>query len=158
MSRIPAPLDVVALLPHRYPFLLVDAITALDPGRRAVGIKRVTDGEWCAGAPAALGTAPGGVMPHGLVVEALAQLSAAIIVGLLDAPEGAVGYFLGFDRVRYRGHVRPGDELRLEIVLRQFRRGICRTHGTAHVGDTLVVRADLTTVVRPAAAAAGKGA
>lgn len=152
----PSALDLLAILPHRYPLLLVDAITELEPGRRAVGVKCVTGGEWCAGAPFAPGTAPSAAMPHGLIVEALAQLSAAILVGLVESGAGAVGYFLGFDNVRYRGAARPGDELRLEITLRQFRRGVCRTHGTAHVGRTLLVRADLTTVVRPATPTASR--
>ncbi|MBV9880040.1 MAG: beta-hydroxyacyl-ACP dehydratase [Gemmatirosa sp.] len=141
-------LDVRALLPHRYPLLLVDAITDVEPGRRAVGRKCVTGAEWCAGSPAGLGRP--GAMPHTLIVEALAQLSAAILVGLVDRAEGAVGYFLGLDRVRCRGTAAPGDVIELEVALVQFRRGICRTRGVARVGSTVVVRADLTTVVRPA--------
>lgn len=147
--HVPAPaLDVLALLPHRYPLLLVDAITELEPGRRAVGLKRVTGGEWSAGAPAGLGAA--GAMPHTLLIEALAQLSAAVLVGLVDAADGAVGYFLGFDRVRCRGAARPGDAVRLEVTLRQFRRGVCRTAGVASVDGVQLVRAELTTVVRAA--------
>lgn len=138
--------DVLQLLPHRYPFLLVDRVTALEPGRRAEGVKRVTGGEWFF---TSLGSAPGKVgMPGGLVVEALAQLSAAVILGLVDTGNGAVGYFLGAERVRYRGVAWPGDELRLTIELRQFRRGICRTHGEAWIGGRRIVRADLTTAVR----------
>lgn len=87
-------------------------------------------------------------MPHTLVVEALAQLTAAILVGRIDGASGVVGYFLGIDHVRFRGAVVVGDELHLEVELRQFRRGICRTHGVARVGDAIVVSADLTTVVR----------
>jgi 3-hydroxyacyl-[acyl-carrier-protein] dehydratase len=99
-------------------------------------------------------------MPHLLVVEALAQLTAAILVGLVPGGE-AVGYFMGLERVRCRGTVRAGDLLRLEVRLVRFRRGICRTQGEAWVVDerdgadveaaprTRVVRAGLTTVVRP---------
>jgi 3-hydroxyacyl-[acyl-carrier-protein] dehydratase len=144
-----APLpDVRALLPHRYPFLLVDRVTALDPGRRAEGIKRVTGGEWFLG-----GAAPAGAMPGGLVVEALAQLSGAVIVGLVDGAAGAVGYFLGLDRVRYRGAARAGDEIRLVVELLRFRRGICRTRGEAWVDGRRIVRAELTTALRAAPAA-----
>lgn len=143
----PAP-DIFALLPHRYPLLLVDAVTELEPGRRAVGLKRVTGGEWSAGFPAGLGAA--GAMPHTLLVEALAQLSAAVLVGLVDAADGAVGYFLGFDRVRCRGVAHPGDAVRLEVTLRQFRRGVCRTAGVASVDGVQLVRAELTTVMRAA--------
>ena len=144
--------DIFELLPHRFPFLLVDRITGLDPGRRAEGIKRVTGNEWFLGEatldvdpPADLG------MPNGLVVEALAQLSAAVLMGVVDSASGAVGYFMGLDRVRYRGTVRAGDDLRLAVELRQFRRGVCRLHGDAWVGERRVVRADLTIVVLPAA-------
>jgi 3-hydroxyacyl-[acyl-carrier-protein] dehydratase len=144
-----APLpDVRALLPHRYPFLLVDRVTALDPGRRAEGIKRVTGGEWFLG-----GAAPGGAMPGGLVVEALAQLSGAVIVGLVDSAAGTVGYFLGLDRVRYRGAARAGDEIRMVVELLRFRRGICRTRGEAWVDGRRIVRAELTTALRAAPAA-----
>jgi 3-hydroxymyristoyl/3-hydroxydecanoyl-(acyl carrier protein) dehydratase len=147
MSEVDAELpDVLRLLPHRYPFLLIDRVTALDPGRRAEGLKRVTGGEWFFSSAEA-GAAPSR-MPNGLVVEALAQLSAAVLLGLVDAGSGAVGYFLGVDRVRYRGAAVPGDELRLTVELRQFRRGICRTHGEAWVGRRRIVRADLTTAVK----------
>lgn len=138
--------DVLRLLPHRYPFLLIDRVTALEPGRRAEGVKRVTGGEWFFASLSAGSTRAG--MPGGLVVEALAQLSAAVLLGLVDDTNGAVGYFLGVDRVRYRGVARPGDELRLTVELRQFRRGICRTHGEAWVAPRRIVRADLTTAVR----------
>ena len=144
--------DVLDLLPHRFPFLLVDRITALDPGRRAEGLKRLTGGEWFLG-EASLDPHPPAdpTMPNGLVVEALAQLSAAVLIGLVDNAAGAVGYFMGLDRVRYRGTARAGDDLRLGVELRQFRRGVCRLHGDAWVGDRRIVRADLTIVVLPAA-------
>jgi 3-hydroxymyristoyl/3-hydroxydecanoyl-(acyl carrier protein) dehydratase len=144
--------DVLDLLPHRFPFLLVDRITAIDPGRRAEGIKRLTGGEWFLG-EATLDPDPptNPVMPNGLVVEALAQLSAAVLIGVVDGSAGAVGYFMGLDRVRYRGTVRAGDDLRLGVELRQFRRGVCRLHGDAWVRERRIVRADLTIVVLPAA-------
>jgi 3-hydroxyacyl-[acyl-carrier-protein] dehydratase len=139
--------DVQAILPHRYPFLLVDRITALVPGQRAEGSKRVTGGEWCMDA---LRDAPDTSLPGGLVVEALAQLSAAVMLGLVDEGAGAVGYFMGVDRVRFRGAARAGDELRLVVELLRFKRGICRTRGEAWVGEQRIVRAELTTVIRPA--------
>lgn len=138
--------DVLSLLPHRYPFLLVDRVTEVEPGKRAVGVKRVTSGEWSSGTSAALIGVSG--MPHTLIVEALAQLTAAILIGLVDGADGTVGYFLGIDRVRFRGAAMPGDDLRLEVELRQFRRGMCRTHGVASLDGRTIVSADLTTVVR----------
>jgi 3-hydroxyacyl-[acyl-carrier-protein] dehydratase len=109
----------------------------------------VTGGEWwCVGAD---GGQPGGLsIPFALVIEALAQTSGALVLGLLDGAAGSVAYFMGAQRVRIRGCARPGDELTLALTLRQWRRGLCRTHGVASVDGTVILTADLTTVVRPA--------
>ena len=145
MLLVDTPLpDIHGLLPHRYPFLLVDRITALEPGRRAEGVKRVSEAEWCVDA-----AGPRTGMPGGLIVEALAQLSAAVLLGLVDAGSGVVGYFLGLDRVRYRGVAQAGDELLLRAELVRARRGLCRTRGEAWVaGGRRLVRAELTIVLR----------
>jgi 3-hydroxyacyl-[acyl-carrier-protein] dehydratase len=141
-----APLpDVLSLLAHRYPFLLLDRITALEPGRRATGIKRVTGTEWFCRPAAGDGRL---AMPGALVVEALAQLSGAVLLGLMDGSESAIGYFMGLTGVRFRGEARPGDVVRLEVALRQFKRGVCRTRGEAWVDGRRIVRAELTTVLR----------
>ncbi|MBI3791756.1 MAG: 3-hydroxyacyl-ACP dehydratase FabZ [Gemmatimonadetes bacterium] len=142
-------LQPLELLPHRYPFLLVDRITRVVPGKQAFGIKTVTHGEWCVGGAAETGA---GTMPHMLIVESLAQLSAALFSTLMDGTDGAIGYFMGIDNVRCRGDVRPGDVLDLQIDLAQFRRGVCKTHGVARVNGVEVVRADLTTILRAAPA------
>jgi 3-hydroxyacyl-[acyl-carrier-protein] dehydratase len=145
-------IDPFALLPHRDPFLLVDRIELVTPGQHAIGTKMVTGAEWCA----ISGRAADGAlaMPHLLIVEALAQLSAAVLVGLLDAPGGAIGYFMGIDRVRFRRAASPGDTLDLSVELKQFRRGVCRTLGVATVDGELVVQAELTTILRAAKATA----
>ncbi len=140
--------DLLGLLAHRYPFLLVDRIVALDPGVRVVGVKRVTADEWFMRGRADDVRA----MPAALVIEALAQTSGALLLGMAGDPATTVAYFMGFDRVRCRGGAVPGDELRLEVTLRQFKRGICRTVGRATVDGREVVRAEMTTVVRAAAA------
>lgn len=138
--------DVQGLLPHRYPFLLVDRVTAIDPGRRVEGIKRVTGNEWFQ-----IGTGDARLaMPHVLIVEALAQLSAGILIGLVDGAAGAIGYFMGMSRVRFRGIASPGDEIVLTAELLHFRRGICRTRVTASVDGCRIVTAELTTIVRAA--------
>ena len=153
MNALPVP-DPLTLLPHRFPLLLVDRITSVVPGKRATGVKSVTGNEWSsvgssrdAGAQA---------MPHLLIVEALAQLSAAVLVTLLEGREGAIGYFLGFTNVRFRGRAAPGDILELESQLLQFKRGVCKTRGIARVGSQDIVRAELTTIIcrTPAAFAA----
>ncbi|MDB4900022.1 MAG: fabZ [Gemmatimonadetes bacterium] len=134
---------VHALLAHRYPFLLVDRIRVVEPGRVVVGTKRVSAGEWWC-----VGEAPPGEMPFSLVIEALAQTSGALVRDLLDDADGAIAYFMGVQRVRLRALPRAGDELSLELTLRQWRRGICRTRGVATVDGRLVASAELTTVVR----------
>lgn len=139
------------LLPHRYPFLLIDTIDEVETGQSARGTKLVTGSEWLAIGSAESQTRRS--MPHLLIVEALAQLSAAVMQGLLQDGAGAVGYFMGINNARFRGEAVPGDVVSLHVELRQFRRGICKTHGTASVDGRRVVRADITTIVRPAAAA-----
>lgn len=141
------PLD---LLPHRYPFLLVDQIDIVEPGRKARGCKQVTGSEWqIIGARDGESSAS---MPHALIVEALAQLSAAVISGVEPSGAPMVGYFMGCDQVRLRGEAKPGDSVELAVELVMYRRGICRTRGIARVGRLDLVRAVLTTIVRPAVA------
>lgn len=136
--------EIERLLPHRYPFLLVDRIDVLEAGKHVVGIKRLTAGEWWARADA---REP---IPATLVLEALAQTSGAIVRDLVPAGTATIAYFMGADRVRIRTPARAGDELRLDVTVRQFRRGICRTHGVATTGEHIVLTADLTTIIRPA--------
>ena len=141
-----------ALIAHRYPFLLVDAITIDEPGLRVTGRKRVTGGEWMAGAPAhpaggvQLGSARGA--SGLLVVEALAQTSAALMRDLVVATPGAVGYFVGMERVRLRIPPRAGDLLELAVRLASFRRGIARLDGRATVDGRLAASARFTTILR----------
>ncbi len=144
----PSILDPSTLLPHRFPFLLVDRIDAVDPGKSAHGTKLITGAEWLIGHTRATGGLR--AMPHLLIVEALAQLSGAVLAGLLPESAGAIGYFLGINAAHFRGEARPGDVLALHVELRAFRRGLCRTYGVARVGTQRVVRAELTSVLRPA--------
>lgn len=139
--------EIQGLLAHRFPFLLVDQIRVVEPGRRVVGRKLVSASEWWAHMPGPTGTQ----MPYGLVVEALAQTSGALVRDLAEGVAGAVAYFMGIDRVRLRRAARPGDILTLEITLRQWRRGICRARGVATVDGSVVATADLTTIVRASA-------
>lgn len=131
-----------ALLAHRYPFVLVDRIDVLEPGQRVVGTKRVTSGEWWASA------AYTDVIPFTLVIEALAQTSGALVQDLVEGADGGVAYFMGADRVRFRRPARVGEELRLEVSLRQWRRGVCRMRGVATVDGETVLTAELTIIVR----------
>ena len=104
--------DIMRIIPHRYPFLLVDRVVELEPGRRAVGIKAVTANE-----PQFTGHFPDRpIMPGVLMVEALAQ-TAAVAVMTLDEYRGKLGLFAGIDDCRFRRMVTPGDTLRLEVTV-----------------------------------------
>ena len=137
----PATLDVreiMAMLPHRYPFLLVDRVLELAPPNRAVGIKQVTVNE-----PFFQGHFPGyPVMPGVLIVEAMAQVGG---IAVLSAPEyrGKLALFAGIDHVRFKRQVKPGDSLRIEVELAQIRRGIGVGSGTATVDGELACRGEI---------------
>ncbi|HHT71776.1 MAG TPA: 3-hydroxyacyl-ACP dehydratase FabZ [Firmicutes bacterium] len=133
---------IMNILPHRYPFLLVDKIVELEPGERAVGLKNVSGNE-----PFFPGHFPGRpVMPGVLIVEALAQTGA---VALLSASglEGKIAYFAGIDKCRFRRPVVPGDQLRLEVTLTRMRGRIGKGRGQAFVGSELVAEGEFTFAV-----------
>lgn len=110
-------MEIMERIPHRYPFLLVDKILEIVPGKRAVGIKNVTINE-----PFFQGHFPGvPVMPGVLIVEALAQVGAVVALSL-DENKGKLAYFTGIDGVRFRRQVKPGDQLRLEAEIVKMRR------------------------------------
>lgn len=124
------------VLPHRYPFLLVDRIVELEAGQRAVGIKNVTANE-----PFFPGHFPGRpVMPGVLIVEALAQ-TAGVLIG--EAGSGRIPLFMGIDKARFRRQVVPGDQLRLEVEVLRRRRNVCRVAGRAFVGEDLAAAAEI---------------
>ena len=127
---------IQAILPHRYPFLLVDRIEELDPGKQAVGIKNVTANE-----PFFPGHFPGRpVMPGVLIVEALAQ-TAGILVG--EEGSDKIPMFMGIDKARFRRPVIPGDQLRLEVEVLHMRRNVCKVSGKAYVGEELAAEANI---------------
>ena len=126
------------ILPHRYPFLLVDRVIELVPPHRAVGIKQVTVNE-----PFFQGHFPGyPVMPGVLIVEAMAQVGGVAVLSSEDYQD-KLALFAGIDNVRFKRQVRPGDTLRLEVELRQIRRGIGMGSGTATVEGELACRGDI---------------
>ncbi len=131
--------QIQALIPHRYPFLLIDRIIELETGKRAVGLKHVSmsDGYLQGHFPEYA------VMPGVLIVEALAQ-TGAVLVMQDEANAGLLPFFARIDNCRFRQPVRPGDTLRLEIEVTSFRPPVGKAHGRALVGDTLACEADLT--------------
>jgi 3-hydroxyacyl-[acyl-carrier-protein] dehydratase len=130
--------EIQAIIPHRYPFLLVDRIEEIEFGVRAVGIKNVSIGE-----PYFQGHFPDfPVMPGVLIVEALAQVGAVAILGL-EENRGKIAFFAGIDGVRFKRQVRPGDTLRLEVELGRMRRGVGMGTATATVDGQLAVRGEL---------------
>lgn len=145
------PMDVNAImkiLPHRYPFLLVDRIIELEHGTRCVGLKNVSINE-----PFFPGHFPGHpVMPGVLIVEAMAQV-AGIMAYLASDEETRkkVSYFMAIDNARFRKPVVPGDQLRIEIATTLNRRGIWGVDGKAYVDGNLVTEASLKATFAPAA-------
>ncbi len=130
--------QIMEIIPHRPPFLLVDRILEIDE-RHAVGIKQVSMNE-----PFFVGHFPGNpIMPGVLQVEALAQVGA---VALLHQPayRGKLALFARIENVRFRKPVTPGDTLRLEVELVQLRGAIGKGHGVAKVEDQVVTEADFT--------------
>jgi 3-hydroxyacyl-[acyl-carrier-protein] dehydratase len=130
--------EIMAIIPHRYPFLLIDRIVELEPGVRAVGEKLVTINE-----PFFQGHFPEyPIMPGVLIVEAMAQAGGVAALSL-EEYKGKFVIFAGIDKVRFRKPVLPGDTLRLETKLEKMRRSIGRGTGTATVNGQLVCEAEI---------------
>ncbi|ABW20067.1 3-hydroxyacyl-ACP dehydratase FabZ [Alkaliphilus oremlandii] len=132
-------IEIQKIIPHRYPFLLVDKIIDMEVGKRAVGIKNVTINE-----PFFQGHFPDQpIMPGVLIVEAMAQVAAVICMGS-EENEGKLGVFTGIDNCKFRKQVVPGDALHIEIEMTAFRRGIGKAEGKAYVDGQLACSASLT--------------
>ena|SRR5688500_344700 len=134
--------DIMRILPHRYPFLLVDRIVELEPGRRVVGIKQVTANE-----PQFTGHFPGRpIMPGVLMVEALAQ-TAGVAILVLDEYRGKMGLFAGIDECRFRRMVVPGDTIRMEVTVEKLRGMFGRVKAVATVDGEVAVEATLSIII-----------
>jgi 3-hydroxyacyl-[acyl-carrier-protein] dehydratase len=130
--------EIMDVLPHRPPFLLVDKIVEIEPGKKAVGIKNVTVNE-----PFFKGHFPGiPIMPGVLIVEALAQVGAC---ALLSLPEykGKIPLFVGIEKFKFRKTVKPGDVLILEVKVLKMRRNFGKAEARAIVSDEVVAEGEL---------------
>lgn len=129
--------EIRAILPHRYPFLLVDRILELEPGKRAVGLKNVTINE-----EFFEGHFPGhAVMPGVLVIEAMAQVGGVLLLSM-TGNEGKLAYFGGMDKVRFRKPVLPGDTLITEVELIRNRGGVGKVKVIGRVDGQMAVEGE----------------
>jgi UDP-3-O-[3-hydroxymyristoyl] N-acetylglucosamine deacetylase / 3-hydroxyacyl-[acyl-carrier-protein] dehydratase len=137
--------EIMKVLPHRYPFLLVDRIIEVEDSKRIVGIKNVTINE-----PFFQGHFPGHpIMPGVLIVEAMAQTGGMLLMEMVGEPyDRKVVYFMSLDNVKFRRPVKPGDQLRLELEMVQMRGAVCKMHGVARVEGEVVAEADMAAMVR----------
>jgi UDP-3-O-[3-hydroxymyristoyl] N-acetylglucosamine deacetylase/3-hydroxyacyl-[acyl-carrier-protein] dehydratase len=135
--------EIMRILPHRYPFLLVDRILELEERKRVVGIKNVTINE-----PFFQGHFPGHpIMPGVLIVEAMAQVGGMLLLGSVEDPDNKVVYFMSLDNVKWRKPVKPGDQLRFELEMTQIRGRVCKMRGVARVDGEVVCEADMGAMV-----------
>lgn len=135
---------IMKMIPHRYPILLVDKLVDLVPGESAVGIKNVTMNE-----PQFMGHFPGfPVMPGVLIIEAMAQTAALVVVDFLgDEAEGKIVYFMTIDNARFRKPVGPGDQMHVKVEKIQSRGPVWKFKGTATVDGVVCAEATFSAMI-----------
>ena len=136
--------EIQEVLPHRYPFLLVDRIVEIELGKRVVGLKNVSINE-----PFFVGHFPGHpIMPGVLILEAMAQVGGFLLMRSVGArAEKKVVYFTGIERARFRRPVVPGDQIRFDVEFLQWRRQMCRMKGAALVDGKVAAEAEMSALV-----------
>jgi 3-hydroxyacyl-[acyl-carrier-protein] dehydratase len=145
--------EILDLLPHRYPFLLIDRIVEFEPTKRLVAIKNVTINE-----PFFQGHFPGHpIMPGVLVIEAMAQAGAIIMMSEIPDRTKKLAVFTGIERAKFRRPVVPGDQLRIEVVVLAFKSRLGRMEAKAFVEGKLACQAILTCQIVPKHGAAPEG-
>jgi 3-hydroxyacyl-[acyl-carrier-protein] dehydratase len=132
--------EIMKLLPHRYPFIMIDRILELTPGEKVIALKNVTINE-----PFFQGHFPANpIMPGVLIIEAMGQAGAVLAAKSLEQePHGVLIYFMGMDKVKFRKPVTPGDQLIFEMKYLKQRRNVFRMSGTAYVDENIVAQAEL---------------
>ena len=136
-------LDVMKLLPHRYPFLLVDKIIEFIKDEQIVGVKNVTINE-----PFFQGHFPGHpIMPGVLILEAMGQMGGVLLMSMIEQPETKLVYFTNIDKAKFRRPVLPGDQLVFELTMIRARRNTCKMSAVALVDDQKVAEAEMIAAV-----------
>ncbi len=139
--------EIMAILPHRYPFLLIDRIVEFEPRKRLVAIKNVTINE-----PFFQGHFPGvPIMPGVLVIEAMAQAGAVLILSELEDRESKLAVFTGIEKAKFRRQITPGDQLRIEVEVLALKMRIGRMEARALVDGKVACQATLTCQIVPKA-------
>jgi len=147
-ETLPLPLDYTAIeriLPHRYPFLLVDRITEFEPDKRIVGVKNVSLNERNLAHPPE-GGAP--VLPPTILTEAVAQVGAIMILSKPENQQKLI-FFMGIEKVRFRRPVHPGDVVEIEAEVKRLRSRMGVLRGVARVGGEVVVEGTMTFALGP---------
>jgi 3-hydroxyacyl-[acyl-carrier-protein] dehydratase len=133
-------IEIQAILPHRYPFLLIDRVIEMERMKRVVAIKNVTANE-----PYFSGHFPGfPIMPGVLIVEAIAQAAGALLLTEIPDRDKRLMVFTGIEKAKFRKPVRPGDQLRIEVDVVVWRVNAVKLQGHAYVGDKLACEATIT--------------
>jgi len=135
--------DILSIMPHRYPMLLVDRILEIEEKKRIVGVKNVTLNE-----PFFQGHFPGHpIMPGVLQIEAMAQVGGVLLLNTVKDPESKLVYFMEIDKAKFRKPVLPGDTIRFELEMLKFKGRVCRMKGVGYVEGNSVVEAELTAMI-----------
>jgi len=148
MDRLLLPLDYAAIeriLPHRYPFLLVDRVTEFEPDKRIVGVKNVSLNERYLAHPP---DGAGPVLPPTILTEAVAQVGAILILSKPENREKLI-YFMGIEKVRYRKPVHPGDVVEIEANVKRLRSRMGVLRGVARVNGKVVIEGTMTFALGP---------
>ena len=136
--------EIIKMIPHRYPFLLIDRVQDVVPGTSATGVKNVTINE-----PFFPGHFPDKpIMPGVLIIESMAQTAAVLVVsGLGTETEGKLVYFMSVESARFRKPVIPGDQLEIKVKKRQMRGSVWKFDGQAYVQNMLVAESGFTAMI-----------